>query len=53
MELATHVQIQAVYVPHSANTFGKSTNPTILLLAIGEIVGQTGIFNFCMATNLR
>ena len=43
MDLVTRVQIEAVCISYSANTFGKSINPTILLPAKGKIVGQTGL----------
>ena len=33
-------------------TLGKSTHPTILLPAMGKIVGQIGVFKLGMATGL-
>ena len=39
-----------VCISHNANILGKGMNPTILSLAIGKIIGQTGRFNFDMAT---
>ena len=54
MVTVTRVQIQdeAVCISHSANALGKSMNPTILPLAMGEI-GQTKLFNLGMATGIR
>ena len=55
MDTANRVQIldEAVYIPHSVNTFWKGMNPTILPPAIlSPEVGQTGIFNLGMATGL-
>ena len=46
MVMATWVQIlsKAVCLSYRANNLGKGMNPTILLLAMNKIVGQTGLF---------
>ena len=44
---------KAVCISHTANTLGKNMNPTILLPAMGKIVGQTELFNLGMATSLE
>ena len=48
MDTAIQVQIleEAVSISLSANTLWNGVNPTILLQ------GQTGLFNYSMATNL-
>ena len=48
MNTATQVQIldEVVCISHRANSLQKGMNPTILLQAIGKIVGQTKPFNF-------
>ena len=47
----THI---AMFISYDDNhyTMGTSMNPTILLPAIGKIVGQAGLFNLGMATSL-
>ena len=44
----TVIQVQtldeAVYISYSTNTLGKTMNPTILSIAMGKMVGQTGLF---------
>ena len=39
MDSATQLQLlnEAVYISHSANTFGEGTNPTILPPAKGQL----------------
>ena len=44
---------ETVCISHCSNTAGKGMNLTILLLALGEIGGQAGLFNLGLATNLR
>ena len=53
MNMATRVQIldEIVYIFQSDNSLGKGMNPTILPLAMGEIVGQTKVFNLVVATS--
>ena len=43
---------KAVCFSYSANTLGKGMNLTTLPLAMGKIVGKTGLFKLCMATAL-
>ena len=54
MNVETRVQIlcKAVCISHSTNTFGKDMNPNYSLSSNGQIVGQTELFNFGMATSL-
>ena len=54
MKTVIWVQIldEEVYISHSANAFGKGTNPTILPPAMSKIVGQTRLFSLGMATSL-
>ena len=42
----------AVCISLGANTFVKGMHPPILTLAMGKIVGKTGLFNLDMATGL-
>ena len=44
---------ESVCISHSPNTLGKSMNPTIPAPTMGEIVGQTGLFNLCMTAKLE
>ena len=55
MDMANLVQLldKAVCILCSINTLGKGMNPTILFSAVDELVRQTGLFNFGMATSLR
>ena len=43
---------QGFCILHSTNILGKSMNPTILPPAMSKIVGQTGLVNLGMSTNL-
>ena len=54
MESVIRVRIvdEIVCISHYANTLGKNMNPTILLPALGILVGQTGLFNYGMITSL-
>ena len=49
-------RVQILYydlcISHSAKTLGKVMHPTILLSAMGKIVGQTELFCHGMETNL-
>ena len=51
MDAVTRVRIldEAVCISHSTNGFGKGMNPTSLP---PSTVGQTGLFNFGIATGL-
>ena len=55
MDMANRVQIlgEAVYISQSANTPGTGMNPANLPKVMNKIVGQNGLFNFDIATNLR
>ena len=37
---------------HSTNTIGKGMKPTILLLAMGKIIGQAELFNLGITISL-
>ena len=54
MNIVTLVQTldEAICISHSTNTLWKSMNQAILLPAMGEIVGKTGLFSLGMATDL-
>ena len=55
MDMASRVKIldKDVCISHSADTFGKGTNPTTLSPAMGKIEEQTGFFfNFGIAAGL-
>ena len=51
MDMATRVQIldEAVCILHTANI---GMNTTILSPAMGKILSEIGLFNFCMAASL-
>ena len=48
----TACSMTAVIISHSINTLGKDMNLTILSLAMGKIIGQTGLFDLSMTTDL-
>ena len=53
--LTNQVQIldKAVYISFCANAHGKDMHPSVLPLAIGKLVVQTGFLNLDMATGLQ
>ena len=55
VDMAIRVQIigETVCVSHRANTLEKGMNPIILPPAMGKIVGHSGLFSLCMATDLE
>ena len=42
---------QAVSISHSAKTFEKGMNPTILRSFMGKVVGEIWVFSLCTATD--
>ena len=50
MDTVTRVQImdEAVCISHSANTFGKGMNPTILSSAIGKYKGSSLVWQLVL-----
>ena len=54
MDTANRIQIsdKALCISNRANILGKYMNLSILSPAMGKIVGQDGLYNYCMATSL-
>ena len=55
MDIVTQVHIlnKAVCISHSTSTLGKDMNSIILSPAMDKKVGQSGLFNFGIVTDLE
>ena len=50
IDTVTRLQIKALRISYDTNTLGKGMNPTVS--GYDQILGQTGLFNLVIATDL-